>query len=234
MDSFTALLPAGATVLEVGSGPGRAATYLESKHLSVRRTDATPAFVQMMHADGHDANVLDIRTDDLGGPYDAILAIAVLLHLSRREFETFMHRAREAIAPGGLLAFTMKEGDGSEWTTEKLALPRHFTYWRERDLRTLMARTGWTPLSFSQIRMNESWIFVIARSDTTNDRLRRKPLSPADNSAEPGATTKNGGLQLAPRLRRGSNRVRRQAPGPRPGWLGSHEGEGRGQTWTRK
>ncbi|MFC9982865.1 class I SAM-dependent DNA methyltransferase [Gordonia sp. NPDC127522] len=167
LDSLTALLPAGATVLEVGSGPGRAATYLESTHLGVQRTDATPAFVEMMHADGHDANVLDIRTDDLGGPYDAILATAVLLHLTRSEFETFLHRAHAAITPGGLLAFTVKEGDGSQWSTEKIDLPRRFTYWRERDLRTLMARTGWASLSVSQVRMNELWIFVIARSEPT-------------------------------------------------------------------
>ena len=147
----------------------------------MRRTDATPAFVEMMRADGHDARLLDLRTDDLGGPYDAILALAVLLHLTRREFGTFLHRAHAAIAPGGLLAFTMKEGDGSEWSTEKLDLPRHFTYWRERDLRTRMARTGWTPLSISQVRMNEAWIFVIARSDT--------PTTDCAGSSSPLTTT---------------------------------------------
>jgi hypothetical protein len=30
---------------------------------------------------------------------------------------------------------TLKEGDGEEWRTVKLGLPRHFTYWREPALR---------------------------------------------------------------------------------------------------
>lgn len=55
-------------VLEVGSGPGLDAAYLERRGLNVSRTDATPAFVEMMRADGREARLLDIRTSDLGGP----------------------------------------------------------------------------------------------------------------------------------------------------------------------
>jgi len=36
---------------------------------------------------------------------------------------------------GGVVAFTVKEGDGAEWSTAKLGLPRHFAYWREPAVR---------------------------------------------------------------------------------------------------
>jgi cyclopropane fatty-acyl-phospholipid synthase-like methyltransferase len=130
----------------------------------VRRTDGTPAFVDMMRSEGFEAHVLDLRSDDLGGPFEAIPAVAVLLHLDRAQFETFLYRAHAALTHRGLLAFTVKEGDGSAWTTEKLDLPRFFTYWREPGLRELMARTGWTPLVVDRIASNDPWIFVIARS----------------------------------------------------------------------
>jgi protein-L-isoaspartate O-methyltransferase len=45
-------LAAGGTVLELGSGPGRDADYLESRGAHVVRTDATPGFVDRLRAAG--------------------------------------------------------------------------------------------------------------------------------------------------------------------------------------
>ncbi len=80
-------------VLELGSGPGREATVLERLGATVRRTDGTPAFVERLRAAGHDAHVLDARRDPLGGPYDAVFANAVLLHLSRPDLQALLGRA---------------------------------------------------------------------------------------------------------------------------------------------
>lgn len=165
LDTVAARVGAGGTVLEVGSGPGRAAAYLETKLLRVFRTDATPAFVEMMRSGGYEAELLDVRTDDLGGPFDAIVATAVLLHLNPSELETFLQRAHDAVVDHGIIAFTLKEGDGSAWTTEKLDLPRHFTYWRERGLRDLMTRTKWRPMIVDRVNLAVPWLFVIAVSD---------------------------------------------------------------------
>jgi predicted TPR repeat methyltransferase len=167
LDEIAARLSPGASVLELGSGPGWAAEYLEGRGLHVRRTDATPAFVDMMRAKGHDAELLDVRTADLGGPFDAVMANAVLLHLTAAEFETVLRRAKATVVRHGLLAFTIKEGDGSGWTTEKLDQPRYFTYWREPELRTVLARTGWAPILLDHIDLSSPWLFVIARPTNT-------------------------------------------------------------------
>jgi len=68
------------TVLELGSGPGWDAMYLESRGPRVLPSDGAPAFVQMLQAAGHQTRLLDVRVDDFGGPYAAVLADAVLLH----------------------------------------------------------------------------------------------------------------------------------------------------------
>jgi predicted TPR repeat methyltransferase len=158
-------LPVGAHVLELGSGPGIEAKALEERGFTVRRTDGARAFVAMLRADGYAADLLDVRVDPLGGPYDAVYADAVLLHLTREEFADVLVRARKAVVHGGVLAMTLKEGDGEELTTERLGLPRRYTYWREAQLREAMARTGWTPLSV-QIEPGERnvWLNVIARA----------------------------------------------------------------------
>jgi SAM-dependent methyltransferase len=176
LDQFAALARPG-PVLEIGSGPGWDAEYLESRGVRVIRTDATPAFVALLRAAGHDARLLDARTDPLGGPYQGILANAVLLHLSRDQFGSVLRRARTATAVGGVLGFTLKEGDGAGWSDHKLGVPRHFTYWREPAVRTALHRAGWPDVSVTHVAGRENWLYVLARTSTT---LRRSP-SPIPN-----------------------------------------------------
>jgi SAM-dependent methyltransferase len=164
LDCVAQLVGSG-EILELGSGPGREALYLERRGLRVIRTDATPAFVEMMREDGIDARLLDIRTGEFGGPYAAIFAHAVLLHLTRPEFSDAVARARRAVVDGGLLAFTLKEGDGDAWSNAKLDLPRHFTYWREPAVRTVLDVTGWHLESIDHVEgRTEPWLHVIARA----------------------------------------------------------------------
>lgn len=150
-------------VLEVGSGPGWDADYLESRGVRVTRTDGASAFVALLQAAGHDARRLDVRSASLGGPYHAILADAVLLHLSRHQFEDFVRRARRAVTADGVLGFTLKEGDGGGWSHEKLAMPRYFTYWREPAVRDVLARADWPLVSVDHVAgRKESWLYVLA------------------------------------------------------------------------
>jgi SAM-dependent methyltransferase len=164
LDEF-AELTLGGTVLEFGSGPGADADYLEQRGVRVCRSDGTAAFVEMMQAAGHEAQMLDIRTDDLGGPYRGVLAQAVLLHLDREQFVDVLGRTHAAVAHEGVFGFTVKEGDGSSWSLAKLDLPRHFTYWREPELRAALASTGWDVLSLAHVDGRaERWIYVLARA----------------------------------------------------------------------
>lgn len=164
LDRLALAVGPGRHVLEIGSGTGMDATYLEGRGLNVSRTDAAMAFVEMMRADGHEARVLDIRTDDLGGPWDAVLAQAVLLHLDRAQFADALQRIRDGVVDGGVFALTLKEGDGDAWSEAKLDLPRHFTYWRESSLRPVLAQTRWDVISIDHVDGLEQWLFVLARA----------------------------------------------------------------------
>jgi hypothetical protein len=131
----------------------------------VARTDATKAFVAMMRADGFEARLLDVRYCELGGPFDAVFANAMLLHLTRPEFDEALRRARRAVIDRGVLAFTVKEGDGEAWSRAKLDRPRHFTYWRQPALEAALAATGWNLISLEHVAgRTDSWLYVIARN----------------------------------------------------------------------
>jgi trans-aconitate methyltransferase len=154
----------GTEVLEIGSGPGWDADYLQARGCRVRRTDATPAFVEALRSKGHDATILDARTDDLGGPWDLIFANAVLLHLTRSEFSDFVGRARAAVSSDGLLAISLKEGDGEGWSQAKLDLPRYFVYWREDAVRAILQTAGWSIEHLEHRQRREPVLFIIARA----------------------------------------------------------------------
>jgi len=137
----------GARVLEVGSGGGRDALLMESLGLDVRRTDVTPGFVALLHAQGHACDLLDPLVDDLAapaGPYDAVWANASLLHVARMDLATVLRRLAAVTRAGGLLRATLKEGDGEAWSTHgAIAFPRHFTYWRAPALAAVVSASGW-------------------------------------------------------------------------------------------
>ena len=159
LDHLATLVPAG-TVLELGSGPGIDARELERRGLTVRRTDATVGFVDLLHADGYPADVLDALTDDYGGPYDAVLADAVLVHFSPQQCEAVFAKAA---AVATVLALTVKEGDGELWTSAKLGIPRWFSFWREGPLRASLGRAGWQVVELRHwVGRSDDWMYVVA------------------------------------------------------------------------
>jgi pimeloyl-ACP methyl ester carboxylesterase len=159
------LLPRGSHMLELGSGPGQDALVFEAGGVDVRRTDGTAGFVERLRAGGLQAEVLEITSGDFGGPYDVVFANAVLVHLTDAQLDLVLAKAFLAVRPGGLLAFTVKEGDGEAWSTAKVGRPRFFNYWREPSLLEHVLAAGWRPLSVKHVQgRTEPWINVICSS----------------------------------------------------------------------
>ncbi|SFP95140.1 Methyltransferase domain-containing protein [Variovorax sp. PDC80] len=109
---MVACMPAGGSVLEVGSGTGRDADFVESLGVIVRRTDATQAFLDLQAERGRQGALLNVVTDPLGGPYDAILAMAVLIHVDRAQIAPVLRKVFDALAPGGVFLAGMRIGEG--------------------------------------------------------------------------------------------------------------------------
>jgi SAM-dependent methyltransferase len=169
IEELLALVGAGARVLEIGSGGGRDAAFMEELGLRVRRTDITPAFVALLREQGHAAEVLDPLTDDLtstDGPHDAVYANASLLHVARTDLPTVLARLAGVTRPGGLLRLSVKEGDGDGWSTHgSIRSPRHFTYWRADALSAVVADSGWVDVAVTHVpggTPEERWLDVTA------------------------------------------------------------------------
>jgi hypothetical protein len=141
-------VPAGGTVLEVQSGPRSDADLLEAHGVTVRRTDVT--------------------SDDLGGPYDAVLALAVLQHVDRALVPGVLGRVARALAPGGAFLVSVREGEGEQWGVGDSGDPRVTVLWREPDLCDALEDAGfglaWR--SWGEDSEESRWLTFLARAAT--------------------------------------------------------------------
>ncbi len=138
-----------ARILELGTAFGRDADYIEELGYHVERTDVTKGFIDLLQSRGKKAEYLNALTDELGGSYNLILANAVLLHFSRDQARTIVHKVFDALVPGGKFAMTLKIGDGEVWSSEKLNAPRYFCYWQEHGARELLEQAGFTDITIT-------------------------------------------------------------------------------------
>jgi SAM-dependent methyltransferase len=152
IEVFVDALGGAGRILEIGSGGGRDARELERRGLSVRRTDVTQGFVDLLRADGFEADRLDPLTDDLAGPqhpgtpYDGIWSCACLFHVAREDLVTVLARLGEATRRGGRIHASFKEGEGEDRSTAGTSeAHRRYTdtLWQERGLRLQFAAAGW-------------------------------------------------------------------------------------------
>jgi len=146
LDAVVARLRPGSHVLEVGTGPGREAAYLEERGLHVDRTDATAAFGILGGMSGC-ANSIEFRYPD-GTVYRPHLKDIV------------------ADIPAGTVyhqvALTLKDGDGESWSDAKLGAPRWFVYWREEALRAQLSEAGWRVLDLRHVPdRTEPWLHTL-------------------------------------------------------------------------
>ena len=152
-------LPPGGSVLEIGSGPGRDADVVESLGAVVRRTDAAQAFVDLMAERGKSASRLDVVTDDLGGPYDGVLAMAVLIHVDRAQVDAVLRKVHAALKPGGAFLVAMRKGEG------ETGGDYHTVYWTRDAFAARLAAAGLAVAWDADSRGPDGgeWFTVLAR-----------------------------------------------------------------------
>ncbi len=153
------LASVGGTVLEIGSGPGFDADYVETLGVRVDRTDITRAFLDMQAARGKQGRVLNVITDDLGGPYDGVMALCVLIHVSRDQTLDVLRKIAGAIRPGGAFLASVRDGDGETFGDF------HTVYWRRDAFAAQLEAAGFVVEwdAFNTDRSGEDWLTFLAR-----------------------------------------------------------------------
>lgn len=167
---LVALVPAGGTVLELGSGPGWDADFMEEQGLRVRRTDAARSFCDFQVSRGRRAELLDATRDPLTGDdwpgYDAVVALFVLQHLGRDDVPALLARAAAALGDGGVVLVSVRDGDGDRWE-QRAAHRYHVTHWTQDGFDALLRAAGLEPDWHGRLADDDGdWLLVLARVPT--------------------------------------------------------------------
>jgi 2-polyprenyl-3-methyl-5-hydroxy-6-metoxy-1,4-benzoquinol methylase len=135
-----AKVPVDGTVLEIGSASGCDANFVERLGRRVRRTDITRGFIELQAKRGKLVDYLDILTSDYGGPYDAILAMCVMLHVAPEATDAVLANIAAALQPRGVFLVSVREVSEpgiTAWSRDafaaRLAAAGLEVIWEERD-----------------------------------------------------------------------------------------------------
>ncbi|HVQ44743.1 MAG TPA: methyltransferase domain-containing protein [Candidatus Saccharimonadia bacterium] len=175
LDQVLGHIARGGTILELGTAFGRDADYIEAHGFRVVRTDAVTGFVDLLAAQAQAAHRLDALADDFGGPYDAVYANAVVLHFTPQQLAEVLRKAHTALASDGILAFTVKQGSGAGWNTDKLGAKRYFHYWTADPLAELVKSANFEIIQLESgsypHRPDTIWLRVIARKSNPGAKI---------------------------------------------------------------
>jgi 2-polyprenyl-3-methyl-5-hydroxy-6-metoxy-1,4-benzoquinol methylase len=156
----------GGHVLEIGSGPGWDADRLEDAELTVRRTDITQAFIDLQRGRGKQVDRLDAIYDQLGGPYDGVVALHVLQHVEPDDLPAVLSKVADALRPGGAFLVSIPRGEGAGWEIGESGSSYFRALWTEAEFVAALTRAGLTPTWTDRAVPDEErgWLCVLAQT----------------------------------------------------------------------
>ena len=127
-------LETGASVLELGMGPGKDFQLLQ-QHFTVTGSDFSQAFLERYRSKDSEAELLhlDARTIATDRRYDAVFSNKALIHMSSTELQTSFNRQHQVLNDNGLILHSFWYGEG-ENTFNDLTLVYH----NEKDLAKML------------------------------------------------------------------------------------------------
>ena len=131
--------------------------------MRVRRTDATAAFIEIQKARGASAELLDVITDDLGGPYAGVIAQYVFQHVDRSRLPDVLARIAKVIVDGGALLLTLREGRSDLIEHGSSGGVYYVAEWAKPDLDEILCGLGFCECwSTSSEDAEGRWLTILA------------------------------------------------------------------------
>lgn len=166
IDSTLNLISKEATILEIGSGHGRDANYIESLGFKVERTDGADSFIEYQQKQGKNISKLDLLDFQLQKNYDLIFMNAVLHHFQKPQLEKILHKLKQSLNKNSFISFSIKT-ENSQFALEKLP-GRFFELWDENQIRKVLERLGFQIVYSKPVTGHSGkWLTIIVSNSET-------------------------------------------------------------------
>jgi SAM-dependent methyltransferase len=143
---FLGLLPAGASILELGCGAGNHAAEMVARGFALCATDGSPEMAEIASRRlNHPVATMRFDELEMHDAFDGVWASACLLHVPKEELAGILTRIHRALKTGGVFYASFKAGnsDGRD------SLGRYYNYVSVEWLRATYAAAGpWQTISF--------------------------------------------------------------------------------------
>lgn len=164
---FLDLLPAGASILELGTGGGQDALAMLAQGFDVTPTDASPELaVEAEKLIGRPVTIMRFNELEAEAAYEGVWASACLLHAPAEELTDDLRRIHRALKPQALFVASFKAGNGPGYDS----LGRYYNYPRREELLThYRDAAAWAELAIEEVDGGgydgrpTRWLWVIAR-----------------------------------------------------------------------
>lgn len=167
LDAFLDMLPAGARILELGTGAGHDAHHMLDRGFDVMATDGSPELAaEAERLLGRPVRIMLFDALDETGAHHGVYANASLLHAPRSALSGILGRIHRALRPEGLFWASFKAGDAEGHDRfgryynylDENALRGHYSEaaaWKNLDI------AGWDGSGYD--RVPTEWLGVTAR-----------------------------------------------------------------------
>ncbi|MGH2616175.1 MAG: class I SAM-dependent methyltransferase [Thermomicrobiales bacterium] len=165
-------LPEGATLLDLGCGPGVPTTRELARRFAVTGVDVSGRNIALAREHVPQATFLqaDMAALDFpAGSFDAVVAFYSLIHLPRDEHAALLRAIATWLRPGGLLVATMgasatEAGHEEDW----LGAPMYWSHFDSAANRALVAEAGLCLLEASESPTDEdgmpvTFLWIVAQ-----------------------------------------------------------------------
>lgn len=133
-------LPTGATIIDLGAGPGHFTAAMVEKGFNAEAWDASAEMVKLARARNLTAYQRSFDALADAREIDGIWANFSLLHAAESDLPRHLADAHAALVPGGRLHVAFKLGTG----TARDSIGRRYTYVTEDSLTALLHQAGFT------------------------------------------------------------------------------------------
>lgn len=167
MRRFTAHLPKGAKILDLGCGPGRDVVRFREFGYQTYGADLSVGMLQEATQRIGNKGLLNCDMCHLSvsdESFDGVWLCASLLHLSKKQAILALGEIRRIIRKGGALYVSVQLGRGETWT--KQFGERYFSYYQPEELAELVRKAGFEVRERWEVLGGEKeWINLIGGRD---------------------------------------------------------------------
>jgi ubiquinone/menaquinone biosynthesis C-methylase UbiE len=164
-------LPNGASVLDLGSGPGYESVYLRERGIEPLALDFSASMIAECRKRGINGVVMDMYDLQMPAAYFAgALMSFSLLHMPKADVPSIIAKVERTLAPGAPLLVMLFEGEGEgprEQDRARFGTPRWFSYYKLGELSSLIS---------ARFRVEEHWRLDISPRPTIAIGARRREL----------------------------------------------------------